>query len=95
MNETVELEFNDRKGLFFIRVNEAVEARMTFVFADGKRIIIDHTEINEGNSGKGFGKKMVAKAVEFAREQGIKITPHCSFAKSVFDKTPEYGDVLA
>ncbi len=95
MNETVEFEYNDKKGLFFVRVNEAIEARMTFVFADGKRIIIDHTEINEGNSGKGFGKKMVEKAVEFAREKSIKITPLCPFAKSVFDKTPEYGEVLA
>jgi len=94
MNETVELEYNDQKGLFFIRVNEVIEARMTFVFAGEKRIIIEHTEINEGNNGKGFGKKMLGKAVEFAREKGIKIMPHCSFAKSVFDKTPEYSDVL-
>ena len=43
---------------------------------------------------KGYGKKMVTKAVEFAREKGIKILPLCPFAKSVFDKTPEFRDVL-
>ena len=37
---------------------------------------------------------MVTKAVEFAREKGIKILPLCPFAKSVFDKTPEFRDVL-
>jgi predicted GNAT family acetyltransferase len=50
--------------------------------------------VHPGNNGKGFGKKMVVKAVEFAREKGIKIIPLCPFAKSVFDKTPEFNDVL-
>ena len=67
---------------------------MTFVFAGNDKIIIDHTEVNEGNNGKGFGKKMVAKAVEYAREKNIKIIPLCPFAKKVFDKTPEFRDVL-
>lgn len=67
---------------------------MTFVFAGNDKIIIDHTEVNPGNNVKGYGKKMVAKAVEFAREKNIKIIPLCPFAKKVFDKTPEFRDVL-
>ena len=75
-------------------VNGKSEAKMTFVFAGNEKIIIDHTEVNPSNNGKGFGRKMVAKAVEFAREKNIKIIPLCPFAKSVFDKTPEFRDVL-
>jgi predicted GNAT family acetyltransferase len=37
---------------------------------------------------------MVAKAVDYARENGIKIIPLCPFAKRVFDKEPGYGDVI-
>ena len=94
MNEEVQLEINDKKGFFHIDVNGKTEAKMTFVFAGPDKIIIDHTEVNEGNNGKGFGKKMVAKAVEFAREKNIKIVPLCPFAKKVFDKTPDFKDVL-
>ncbi|POY41486.1 GNAT family N-acetyltransferase [Flavobacterium alvei] len=94
MNEEVKLEINDRKGFFHIDINGKTEGKMTFVFAGPDKIIIDHTEVNEGNNGKGFGKKMVAKAVEYAREKGIKIIPLCPFAKKVFDKTPEFRDVL-
>ncbi|MES2575740.1 MAG: GNAT family N-acetyltransferase [Bacteroidota bacterium] len=94
MNEEVQLEINDRKGFFYIEVDGKTEAKMTFVFAVPNKIIIDHTEVNEGNNGKGYGKKMVAKAVEFAREKNIKIIPLCPFAKKVFDKTPEFSDVL-
>lgn len=94
MNEEVQLEINDKNGFFHIDINGKTEAKMTFVFAGPNKIIIDHTEVNEGNNGKGFGKKMVAKAVEFAREKDIKIIPLCPFAKKVFDKTPEFQDVL-
>jgi predicted GNAT family acetyltransferase len=94
MNEEVQLEVNAKNGFFHIDINGKTEAKMTFVFAGPNKIIIDHTEVNEGNNGKGFGKKMVAKAVEFAREKNIKIIPLCPFAKKVFDKTPEFSDVL-
>jgi len=67
---------------------------MTFVFAGEDKIIIDHTGVNPGNEGKGLGKQMVAQAVTYARENNIKIIPLCPFAKKVFDKTPEFRDVL-
>ena len=90
----VQIRINDNKGTFYIEVEGKQEAMMTFVFAGEDKIIIDHTEVNPGNEGKGFGKKMLLKAVEFAREKGIKIVPLCPFAKSIFDKTPEFTDVL-
>lgn len=94
MNEQVQLKINDKNGFFYIDVNAKHEAVMTFVFAGTDKIIIDHTEVNPGNEGKGFGKKMLTKAVEYARENNIKIIPLCPFAKSVFDKVFEFRDVL-
>ena len=94
MEELIGLELNGSKGYFYVSVDGKQEGKMTFVFAGNDKIIIDHTEVNEGSNGKGFGKKMVAKAVEYAREKNIKIIPLCPFAKKVFDKTPEFRDVL-
>jgi predicted GNAT family acetyltransferase len=94
MNEEIKLESNDKNGFFSIEIDGKTEAKMTFIFAGDDKIIIDHTEVNPGNNGKGFGKKMVEKAVLFAREKNLKIIPLCPFAKSVFDKTPEFRDVL-
>ncbi len=90
----VQLKINDKNGVFYIDVAGKQEAMMNFVFAGDDKIIIDHTEVNPGNEGKGFGKKMVVEAIEFARKKGIKIIPLCPFAKSVFDKNPEFRDVL-
>jgi hypothetical protein len=94
MEEVIGLELNGSKGCFYVSVDGKSEAKMTFVFAGNDKIIIDHTEVNPGNNGKGFGKKMVLKVIEFAREKNITIIPLCPFAKSVFDKNPEFRDVL-
>lgn len=93
MNE-VQVKINDKKGSFFIEIEGKQEAEMTFVFAGEDKIIIDHTGVNPGNEGKGLGKQMVAQAVTYALENNIKIIPLCPFAKKVFDKTPEFRDVL-
>lgn len=94
MEEILGVEYNDKKGYFYVKINDRIEAKMTFVFAGPHKIIIDHTEVNPGHNGKNFGKRMVEKAVSFAREKNLKILPLCPFAKKVFDKTPEYNDVL-
>ena len=49
----VQLKINDNKGAFYIEVEGKQEAMMTFVYAGEDRIIIDHTEVNPGNEGKG------------------------------------------
>ena len=56
----VKLRINDNKGAFYIEVEGKQEAMMTFVFAGEDKITIDHTEVNLGNEGKGFGKKMLS-----------------------------------
>ena len=90
----VQLKINGEKGFFYIDINGKHEAIMTFVFAGNDKIIIDHTEVNPKNEGKGLGKMMVAKAIAYAREKNLKIIPLCPFAKKVIDKTPEFQDVL-
>jgi len=58
-------------------------------------IIIDHTEVSDALRGKGAGKQLVTAAVEHARKNQLKILPICPFAKSVFNKTPQFDDVLS
>ena len=83
-----------KKGAFNIEENGERLAEMTYVWAGTGMFIIDHTEVSDKLAGKGAGKQLVAKAVAFAREKGLKIMPLCPFANSVFKKTPAYSDVL-
>ena len=81
------------KGAFVIERAGARLAEMTYSMA-GDKLIIDHTTVSDALRGTGTGGKLVAAAVEWARASGKKILPLCPFAKSVFDKTPAYRDVL-
>ncbi len=85
---------SDNKGVFYIEVDGLKKAEMTYVMAGETKMIIDHTEVLAELSGKGAGKMLVEKAVEYARKNGIKILPLCTFARTVFEKTPDYNDVL-
>lgn len=85
---------NGKKGSFYIELDDETLAEMTYVWVGKGRIIIDHTQVDEKLKGKNAGKQMVTKAVEFARETGIKILPLCPFAKSVLHKEKSYSDVL-
>lgn len=90
----IKQEDNGNKGRFYIVLDGSVAAEMTYVWAGNTRFIIDHTEVSPVLKGKGAGKELVAFAVDYARKNQVKITPLCPFAQSVFDKTPEYADVL-
>jgi uncharacterized protein len=81
-------------GMFFIDQDGENVAEMVYSWKGKDRIVIEHTGVDDVLKGKGAGKELVAKSVDFAREKGIRIIPICSFAKSVFDKTKEYEDVL-
>jgi predicted GNAT family acetyltransferase len=88
-------QINDtRKGYFEALEDGKQAGKMTYTWAGDSKFIIDHTEVNEDFNGKGVGKKLVMKAVEYARNNNLKIIPLCPFAKSVFDKTEEIHDVL-
>ena len=58
-------------------------------------VVIEHTEIGEALRGQGAGRKLVQAVVDWARAEHRTLEPHCEYARSVFDKTPEYADVLA
>jgi uncharacterized protein len=91
----IEREDNGKKGRFVIYVDDEFAGEMTYVWAGESRFIIDHTGIEENFGGRGLGKQMVMKAVEYARNNNLKILPLCPFAKKVFDTEEGIQDVRA
>jgi len=81
------------KGAFGIDRDGKRLATMTYSLA-GDIIIIDHTDVDRILRGTGAGAKLVAAAVAWARAEHRRIMPLCPFARSVFEKKPEYADVF-
>ena len=92
--QMIEHEQTGHRGAFFVEEEGKRVASLTYTVA-GSRVILDHTDIDDALRGTGTGRKLVAAAVDWAREEEVKLMPLCPFARSVFDKTPEFGDVLA
>ncbi len=94
MSELIDLSHDGKKGAIVYMVEGEKLAEMTFVFAGEGQFIIDHTEVDPSMKGKGIGNRLLDKAVDYARENGLKILPLCPFAASVFRKNKDIRDVL-
>ena len=70
-------------------------AKITYVILDENTIIIDHTKVSDELSGQGVAKLLLKELVDWARKEGKKIKPLCSFAKAQMEKNEEYHDMLA
>ena len=86
---------NGTKGSFYIEIGSVRKAEMTYSHAGAEKVIIDHTEVDDSLQGEGIGYKLVEAAVNYLRENNLKVIPLCPFAAAVFRKKGEaYADVL-
>nr|WP_280113669.1 GNAT family N-acetyltransferase [Nitratireductor basaltis] len=86
-------ESGPRRGRYVYSI-EGDEAELTYALSDG-RMIIDHTYVPPDLREKGIALKLVERAVEDARERGLKVTPLCSYAAAQFRRHREWQDLLA
>ncbi|HEY0732516.1 MAG TPA: GNAT family N-acetyltransferase [Chitinophagaceae bacterium] len=85
----------DNHEMYFIEEDGDILAEIIYVSNDPNTIIIEHTEVSPELKGQNVGFQLVNHVVEHARTHGMKIVPVCTFARSVFDKKPDFSDVLA
>jgi predicted GNAT family acetyltransferase len=83
------------RGAFVIERDARRLGEMTYVRAGAKRIIIDHTFVDDALRGTGAGKRMVEAAVAWARAEQLKVIPLCPFAKATIERDESLQDVLA
>ena len=90
----MEHERSERGGAFVWMDDGKRLAQMTYT-ATAEQVTLDRTQVDQALRGKGAGRRLVQAAVDWARAEHKHLLPLCPFARSVFDKTPEYADVLA
>ena len=61
----------------------------------GGTLVMTHTEVPQELGGKGVGSQLVQAALDFARNEGLKVEPVCPFIKAYIDKHDEYQSLLA
>jgi hypothetical protein len=59
------------------------------------RIALTHTEVTPACTGRGFGGRLAAAALDDARRDGLAVVPLCPFIGWYIDHHPEYRELVA
>lgn len=93
MTDNIQYKLENNGNTFCAYDGDTKIGNISFAKTDAGTIIIDYTGVNNKYQGKNIGTELVKRVVELAREQDKRIIPVCSFARSVFQKHPEFDDV--
>jgi predicted GNAT family acetyltransferase len=77
---------------FAVRV-EGYEAELLYR-RDGRRLTIGHTGVPEAIGGRGIAGELVKAALEYARAEGLRVVPACSYSADYIQRHPEYADLV-
>jgi uncharacterized protein len=62
---------------------------------EGGVLAITHTVVPPEIGGRGIAAQLVEAALGFARAEGLKVEPRCSYAEAYMRKHPEHADLKA
>lgn len=79
-------------GRFHTQV-DGHQAELVYRLQDG-RLIIDHTGVPAAIGGKGIAGELVKAALDYARAQGLRVIPACSYSAVYVQRHPEYSDLV-
>jgi len=91
----IEHEDHGENGRFVLYDDGVFAGKITYIRSAEAEITIDHTGVEKQFGGRGYARKLVLRAVEYARENRLKIVPVCSYAKKVIEGDAALHDVLA
>jgi uncharacterized protein len=60
----------------------------------GEVLQLIHSEVPEALRGQGLGSELAHAALEWAREQGLKVDVICPSVSEYLKKHPEYADLV-
>jgi len=92
VDETLPVHNNETEARFEVVVGDEV-ARLEYVRA-GNTITYTHTVVPANLEGAGIGGKLARHALEFARENNLKVVVRCPFVNSYLQRHPEYQSLL-
>jgi predicted GNAT family acetyltransferase len=61
----------------------------------GDVLVLHHTEVPDALAGQGVAAALVQAALDWARAEGLKVRPTCSYVAAYMRRHPETQDLLA
>ncbi len=86
-------EKSETRGIFYIKEGDDTLGKMTYHMAEKIIMVVTHTYVNPSQRGKGLAEKLVRAGAEYAKENGFKIRPACSYVSILFDRKPDLAEL--
>jgi uncharacterized protein len=78
----------------FVAVVDGLESECVYRRL-GDVVLMTHTEVPPVLEGRGIAAALVAAALAWARSQGLKVRPMCSYVAAYLRRHPEDRDLMA
>lgn len=82
------------EGERFLANVDGIQAHLDYR-RDADTMVINHTRVPDEIGGRGIAGELTRTAFEYARSQGWKVRPVCSYAAGWANRHPEYSQLLA
>lgn len=84
---------NGKSGKFVVSRDDERIGSVSYSWRDEKHISIDYVEVRSDLRGRGLGYKLFLAVMDEVRQQGLKVTPVCSFAVDSMERTESLWDL--
>ena len=77
------------------RFEAVVDGRTAFLNYQrhGGVLTLVHTEVPPELEGRGIASSLARAALDYAREQRLRVAPRCPFVATYLERHPEYSDL--
>ena len=62
---------------------------------DGGRVVFGHTGVPSAYQGRGLAAQLVEAGLQWARDEGLKVVPACSYVQTYLQRHPEWQHLVA
>lgn len=84
---------NGKSGKFVVSRKDERIGSVSYTWKDERHISIDYVEVRDDLRGNGLGYRLFLAVMDEVRKQDLKVTPVCSFAVAVMERTESLKDL--
>jgi len=87
----ISVQHHPVSGRFEAQIDDAV-AHLEYL-DQGRRLVLTHTFVPPALRGRGLAGILTRAALDFARKEGKKVEPQCSYAAAFMEQHPEFANL--